>query len=92
MNRSLQMIQALARSRELLATPVTDQQIDKLRSAGRDQWATGMVRANEQRYSACWFTLRSEPSWRPSRCPLPDHRAAAQAKATARPAQSACIK
>ena len=58
------LAESLARSRDLFGTPVTDQQIDELRAAGRDQWATGIVRANEQRHSAYWFALRSEPGLR----------------------------
>lgn len=55
------LAESLVRCRALFATPVTDQQINDLRAAGRDQWATGMVSANEQRHSAYWFALRSEP-------------------------------
>ncbi|MGY6555174.1 MAG: nucleotidyltransferase family protein [Wenzhouxiangella sp.] len=58
------LAESLARSRGLFATPVSDQQIERLRAAGRDQWATGMVRANEKRHSAYWFALRSEPGLR----------------------------
>ena len=58
------LAESLARSRALFATPVSDEQLETLRVAGRQQWATGMVRANEQRRSAYWFALRSEPGLR----------------------------
>ena len=58
------LAESLAQSRDLFGTPVTGQQIDELRAAGRNQWATRMVHANEKRHSAYWFALRSEPGLR----------------------------
>jgi len=58
------LAESLVRTREFFATPVSDAEIEALRAAGRAQWATGMVRANEARWSAYWFALRSEPGLR----------------------------
>lgn len=58
------LAESLVQSRELFATPVVDAQIEHLKAAGRDQWATRMVHANEKRRTAYWFALRSEPNLR----------------------------
>jgi len=56
--------ESLARTRYTFATPVRDEEIETLRAAGHDQWSTGLVRANDARWSAYWFALRSEPGLR----------------------------
>ena len=58
------LAESLTLSKAMLATPVSDQQIELLREAGRAQWATGLLHANERRGSAYWFALRSEPGLR----------------------------
>lgn len=58
------LAESLVRTREFFATPVSDAEIEALRKAGSPQWATGLVKANEARWSAYWFALRSEPGMR----------------------------
>lgn len=58
------LAESLARSRNLFATPVSDEQIERLELAGRGQWSTEMIRAHEKRRTAYWFALRSEPGLR----------------------------
>ena len=58
------LAESLRLTRDWFQSPVSDKQIETLRSAGRGQWCTGLVRANEKRHSAYWFALRSEPGLR----------------------------
>ena len=58
------LAESLVRARRILDTPVTDSEIGSLRAAGNGQWCTGLVRANEARWSAYLFALRSEPGLR----------------------------
>jgi hypothetical protein len=58
------LAESMARTRHLFDTPVTDSEIESLSAAGAGQWPTGLVRANEARWSAYWFALRSEPGLR----------------------------
>lgn len=55
---------SMLRARRHFDTPVTDSEIESLRASGAGQWCTGLVRANEARWSAYWFALRSEPGLR----------------------------
>jgi len=58
------LAESLVRAREVFGAPVSDSQIDRLRSTGSGQWRTGLVEANKKRSSAYWFALRSEPGIR----------------------------
>lgn len=58
------LAESLVRARRIFDTPVTDSEIGTLTAAGDGQWCTGLVRANEARWSAYLFALRSEPGLR----------------------------
>ena len=58
------LAESLVRCREQFETPVSNETIDALRTAGHSQWSTGLVSANQKRSSAYWFALQSEPGLR----------------------------
>lgn len=58
------LAESMLRARRHFHTPLTDSEIESLRASGAGQWCTGLVRANEARWSAYWFALRSEPDLR----------------------------
>lgn len=58
------LAESLARTRDVFDTPVSDDEIESLRTAGHGQWSTGIIRASEARLPAYWFALRSEPGVR----------------------------
>ena len=57
------LAESLERSRAFLDTPVSDAVLADLHEVGKNQWSTGLIRANEQRRTAYWFALRSEPGF-----------------------------